>query len=150
MVAYVTAHKLKLIYPIFYDFLYFYYVLCHFCLRLHCTVTKIYDFSFKLCKHLFHYLIAFCIWMLLTVTPCIMLESCLKGKRCCKWNSCLCIKLLPGFNMFRCRFYNSSYRNSVLTTRNIFVECDNVCNSLIPQFINAVDGSIIYINPCFS
>ena len=39
------------------------------------------------------------------------------------------------------------YRNSVQKTRNIFVECGNVCNTLIPQFINAVDSSIIFINP---
>ena len=87
------------------------------------------------------------IWMLLTVNPCIMLESCLKGKHCCKWYSCFYIKLLPGFNMFRCRFYNSSYINSVPKTRNIFVECGNVCKTFIPQFINAVDRSIIFINP---
>ena len=39
------------------------------------------------------------------------------------------------------------YRNSVQKTRIIFVECGNVCNTLIPQFINAVDRSIIFINP---
>ena len=81
--------------------------------------------------------------MLLTVTPCIMLESCLKGKPCCKWYSCLCIKVLT-------RFVVDSiipvYRNSVHKTRNIFVECGNVCNTLIPQFINADDRSVIFIN----
>ena len=76
-----------------------------------------------------------------------MLESCLKGKRCYKGYSCLCIKLLPGFNTFVVDFTIAVYRNSVHKTRNIFVECGNVCNTLIPQFINAVDGSVIFINP---
>ena len=39
------------------------------------------------------------------------------------------------------------YRNSVHKTRNSFVECGNICNTLILQFINAVDRSIIFMNP---
>ena len=38
------------------------------------------------------------------------------------------------------------YRNSEHKTRNICVECGNVCNTLIPQFINVVDRSVIYSN----
>ena len=41
------------------------------------------------------------------------------------------------------------YRNSVYKTRNIFVQCGNVRNTLILQLINAADCSIILINPFY-
>ena len=46
------------------------------------------------------------IWMLLTVTLCILLESCLKESGRCKWYNCRCIIILLGFNTFLCRFSN--------------------------------------------
>ena len=85
--------------------------------------------------------------MLLTVTPCIMLESCLKGKLAVSGIVAFALSYPQVLTRFVVDSTIAVYRNSVYTTRNIFDECGNVCNTLIPQFINAIDRSIIFINP---